>query len=284
MPDKYDRETYESELKKLDDLLGTAILVSDTIGGIKTSTRYVRATQLYTRLVAASLTFLRVLPGNKHARTDVEWWDWPSIGMLARGLIETYNTFFYIGVEKVSSAEVEFRINLMHFHLNSEKYRLYRDWGKPDEELQDFVEGLPIDKDRLKANVSFQSLPERQQIQLLKGKTPMHLSHHEINERAKIITKSFKPIYRLFSNQVHTTPLSFQSQSNIRGRGFENDAERFYITLATQVAVKYLANAVINMADIFPKQLKKQSFLIFLERARKLARHPLHAVTSRPVL
>lgn len=272
MQEEYDHVRYEAELARLDDLLGIAILVSDLVGGIKTTTRNIRATQLYTRLVAASLTFIRLLSGNKHATSEVEWWDWPSVGTLARGVIETYNAFFYIGVEKVPPSEVELRINLMHFHLNFEKYRLYRDWGKSDEELQDFIDGLPIDRERLKNNTVFQTLPEKQQTQLLKGKTPMHLSHHEINERAKIITNSFKPIYRLFSNQVHTTPLSFQSQSNTRGRGFENDAERFYITLATQVVIKYLANAVINMTDIFPKQLKKQPYFMFLERARSLAK------------
>lgn len=191
MQEEYDRAKYEAELDKLDDLLGIAILVSDSVGGIKTTTRNIRATQLYTRLVASSLTFIRILPGNKHAKTEVEWWDWPSVGTLARGVIETYNAFFYIGVEKVTPSEVELRINLMHFHLNFEKYRLYRDWGKTDEELHDFVDGLPIGKERLKNNIAFQSLPEKQQTQLLKGKTSMHLSHHEINERAKIITKSF---------------------------------------------------------------------------------------------
>jgi hypothetical protein len=155
----------------------------------------------------------------------------------------------------------------MHFHLNSEKYRLYREW-KPDAEvLRSFEAGLPKDKERLCANKIFRNLPERMRRDLLKGRKAMHLTHTEIGESLPFMGHHFRPLYRLFSNHVHSSPFSFQAQSNERGRGDENDAERFYITLAIQVVGKYVSAAILDMAHIFPREIGKS-----YERQVSLAR------------
>ena len=265
---KYDRKMYEEELEHLDELIFYAVGVSDAVGGIKVPQRYVIATQLFTRIVSSSITFFRILPANRFLIQEPEWWDWASVASLGRNIIETYHAFFYVGIEKISDDEVKFRLDLMQLHRNSEKYRLYKEIGIEDSQLRDFEEGLPLDKQHLKDNKIFQSLPEKYQSELLKGKTAMHLSHSEIHRRADILSDSFKPIYRLLSNQVHSTPFASQAQSDERGRGFENDTERYYIILIIQVVSKILLKSIMSMVRIFPGKLKALPFIKMLIKAK----------------
>ncbi|OOG44166.1 DUF5677 domain-containing protein [Polaromonas sp. A23] len=248
----YTRSLYDSELASMERLLQASMGVSQAVGGIQTANRFIRATQLFTRLTVGSYTFVRLLPSNTLTHDRVEFWDWPSIACVARNIVETYHTFYYLIDPSLSVGEVEMRMDLMHLHLNSEKYRLYREL-KPDAEiLREFEIGLPKDKERLKKNAIFHKLSEGRQSELLKGRAAMHLTHAEIGESLPFIDRYFRPIYRLFSIHVHSTPMSFQAQSNERGRGDENEAERFYVTLAIQIILKYLSAAVMDMARIFP--------------------------------
>ncbi|MBA7590714.1 hypothetical protein ES708_32844 [subsurface metagenome] len=133
----FSRTKYEEELRLYDKLLGVGIAVSHAAGGIKTSTRYIRSTQIFTRILVTAYTFFRLLPGNPITRDDEEHWDWPTIASVARNLIEAYLHFFYVGVENVSEEEVDFRLKAMWFHLNSEKYQLYKS-GSNDIDLTEF--------------------------------------------------------------------------------------------------------------------------------------------------
>lgn len=241
----------------MEELLQAAMAVSLASGGIDTSTRYIRSTQLFTRLTVACYSFVRLLPGNTITRDRVEFWDWPSLACIARNIVEIYHAFYYLADPRLTEDECGMRINLMHFHLNSEKYRLYKEWGADVAVLRSFEEGLPKDQERLRNNKAFQSLTEGKQRDLLKGRAAMHLTHAEIGESLPFMDRHFRPIYRLFSNHVHSSPFSFQAQSNERGRGDENDAERFYITLAIQVVVKYVSAAILDMARIFTEKVGK---------------------------
>jgi hypothetical protein len=265
----YTAETYRDELRKVEELLAIAILISESSGEIETSTRFIRATQLYTRLVATLHSFVRLLPENRSTNEREPFWDCGSVAAVARVLMEVYHSFYYIGAETIPDDEADFRLLLMHYHRNSEKYRLYKEWGATQDVLRGFEERLPLDQECLKCNKAFQRLTPKKQRALLRGKTAMHLSHGEIAARSSVLGRHFRPLYRLFSNQVHSTPFASQSQSNMRGRGFENPADRLVITLAVQVVIGYSARATLEMAELFPDQIKR-AHPEALRRAREL--------------
>jgi hypothetical protein len=250
--DDYTRRHFDAERRSMERLLQAAMVVSQSAGGIQTSDRYIRATQLFTRLTVGSYTYVRLLPANSITRDRSDFWDWPSVACIARNIVETYHAFYYLLEPGLSEEECDMRLALMRLHLNSEKYRLYKEW-KPDAEiLKSFEVGIPNDRERLRKNKAFRKLSEGRQLELLKGRAAMHLTQAEIGEGLPFIDRYFRPIYRLFSIHVHSTPFSFQAQSNERGRGDENDAERMYITLSIQVVRKYVSAAVLDMARIFP--------------------------------
>ena len=267
--DGFSRDHFENERRKLVDLVGLAILVSEKSGGINTSGRFVRTVQVYTRLVAALMTFSRIIPGNCHCQSDHEFWDWPSVAVLARNIMEIYNVFYYTGVEKITDEDVYFRYLLMQYHRNLEKYKFYKEFGAPQEDLQSFEDNIPKAKEELKKCAKKIVSDEKLLKKILGGSLAMHKSHTEIDKTAKVLGEYFKPFYRLFSNHVHSTPFSFLAISNERGRGEENKPERFYIILAMQVVISYVSTAILDMREIFPDQFAKPYLIPFLERARR---------------
>lgn len=256
MAKEYSANEYRRELAWAEELLKIAMHVSAASGGIDTTGRNIRTAQVYTRLVVSMYTFVRVLPGNFITKDAAPFWDWGSIAALARALLESYNVLFYVGLDSVSEEEHEFRRKLMLLHLNAEKHRLYSDWGAPSEVLEEFRQGLPQQRDDLSHNGFFQTFPVKRQKVLLEGKSAMYLSHTEIAARSGILGQHFRPLYRLLSNQVHSTPFAFLSQSNERGRGEENEAECAYTIIAMQVVRECVGHATLRVADIFPEQVK----------------------------
>ena len=119
------RDHYKDELASIEQALWAAMDVSSAAGGIKTSTRYIRATQLFTRLVVGTYSFVRP-PGNTITRDLNAFWDWPTAACVARNSTETYHIFYYLVDPSLTEEDVELRVNLMHLHLNSGKYRLYK--------------------------------------------------------------------------------------------------------------------------------------------------------------
>lgn len=248
------RRDYNEELHTYGQLLGAAISISQSAGGIKTETRYIRATQIFTRLVIIAYTFFRLLPGNPITRDKKELWDWPSVAALARNFIEAYLHFFYIGVEDITKNEIDFRLKAMWFHLNSEKYRLTKS-GPTKIDLSEFEKDLPIQKRQMQEHPFFPQLNKEQQQRVLSGVSPTYMTKTQLMARLPFPSEELKWMYRHYSNEVHSTAFAFHSQSNVRGRGDENFAERAYMIFASCLVRKYLSSAIMSIAKIFPKEI-----------------------------
>ena len=64
----YTRSHYDAERVNMERLLDAAMRISQGAGGIQTSSRYIRAAQLFTRLTIGTYTFVRLLPSNTLTR------------------------------------------------------------------------------------------------------------------------------------------------------------------------------------------------------------------------
>jgi len=246
-------EEYRDRLNDIQEILQISITITGSLE--KGAKRQVFAVKLYTRLVVTLNSFVRLLPGNRITRDIRLFWDWGSVATVARVLIETYHAFFYIGVDNVPPDEAQARVDLMTLYIESERYRLYKAAGKEVEVTARIEEGLSFHRRQLENNGWFQMLPPKQQKRFLKGEAPLFLSRDEIEARIHVVGPNLRWLSRFFSNQVHSTPFAFSSQSDVRGRGAENEAERFYIILAMQSVARYVSRAVLDMADLFPDQV-----------------------------
>ena len=252
--DIFSRSDYDEELRMYGQLLEAAVFVSQAAGGIETETRYIRATQLFTRWLLLHILSLRLLPGNPITCDKKEHWDWPSVAGLARNFIEAYLHFFYIGVEDVAKDEVDFRIKAMRFHSNSEKYRIFKS-GLTNPDLSEFEKNLPVEKTQLREHPFFQQLDKEQQRRVLSATSPTYMTKSQLMACLPFPSKELLWMYRHYSNEVHSTAFAFNSQSNERGRGDENRAERAYMISASWLVRKYLSLAIMSMSKIFPKEI-----------------------------
>jgi hypothetical protein len=180
---------------------------------------------------------------------------------IVRGIITikesqvTYSLhIFYIGGEDVSKEEIDFRLKAMWFHLNSEKCRIYKS-GPNKIDLSEFERGLPIEKKQLQEHPFFHQLNKEQQQRALSGSSATYMTKSQLIARLPFPSKELLWMYRHYSNEVHSTAFAFNSQSNERGRGDENRAERGYMIFASWLVRKYLSSSVISMAKIFPKEI-----------------------------
>jgi hypothetical protein len=255
--DLFTRKKYDEEIERYDLILKTALQVSLASGGIKTSTRYIRSTQIFTRMVVIAYSFFRLMPSNTITHDYEEHWDWPSVASVARNFLEAYLHFFYIGVDKISDEEVDFRLKAMWFHLNSEKYRLYKS-GPSDKDLSGFEENLPKEKNKLKQHPFFENIDTDHQRRALSGKSATYMTKKQLMARLPFRSDELCWMYRHLSNEVHSTAFAFNSLSNKRGRGNENAAERGYIISACWLVRKYLSAAIMDMAEIFPTKIGKK--------------------------
>ncbi len=253
---KLEQKEYLEELKKIETIVGSAIMVSSSIGGIKTNSRNIRAVQLYTKLTLSSMSIMRLLPHNTYCSMTEEIWDFASVSCLARSFLESYHMFFYVGIEKISEEEFEFRSLLMNYHRNYEKYKMYKGRVNDENVIKEFEEGLPKEKEVLSAHPFINTFSPEVKRTLLKGNKAVYLSQKQISERIPFNTEEFDFFYRFYSNHTHSSPLGFMSQSNVRGRGNENEAERRYLIYAMNLVGKYLSAAIIDISKIFPKQTK----------------------------
>lgn len=250
----FSRAKYDDERNKYGQLLAVGIVISYSAGGISTSVRYIRATQVFTRLIVTSITFFRLLPGNPITHDRNEHWDWPAVASIARNILEAYLIFFYIGIDDISEVEINFRLSLLQFHSNSEKYKLFKS-GPKSLDLIDFEANLAKDKKCLKEHLFFVHLKKNHQDRALSGKHATYMTRRELIARLPFSTDELNWIYRHVSNEVHTTAFAFSSQSRERGRGDENLAERAYTINAIWLVRKYLAAAILGMKQMFPKEI-----------------------------
>jgi hypothetical protein len=247
-----DKTEYIKNLRIFESTLDFAIEVSDKTSGIFVPPRIVEANQLFTRLTVTSVSIIHLLPYNKIFPSNWRFWDFFSIATLTRNLIDNYLMFYYVGVEKLSDEEIDFRLKVLTFHLNNEKYKLFSELKVDKTVLQDFEKNLPKAKDDLKGHSFFNSLSKEQAGKILTGKAAMYLSHKEISTRVQFNNEEFMSLYRLFSNHLHSTPFACSTMSNERGRGEENEAEISYLTITLDTCIKYLSAAALEMVELIP--------------------------------
>lgn len=253
MPETIEKQNYNLSLHNLQNFLDFAIDVSEATADQKNIPwRLARAHQLYNRLTVTCMSIVRSLPGNKIFPSSVDFWDFFSIAPLTRNFIENYFAFFYIGVDNVDPVEQELRLLIFNYHHNHEKYQIYKLFDAPAEILKEFEINLPKDAEKIKNNRHFSTLKPFLQKEILSGKKFLYLSRTEIASRFSFSANEIKPLYKFFSNHTHSSPFSFYSMSNERGRGLQNDAELHYTTMAIEVVLKYLSAAILDMVKIFP--------------------------------
>jgi hypothetical protein len=251
---------YTTELIAYEKLVRNAVVVSDCSGKIQTTTLGIEATKIYTRLTASVITIDRILPKNR--LNDCDFWDFPSVATLSRPFIETCHRYFYLAEPGESEEEKFFRRKLHFYHLNSEKYKLYKEIGYGEDVLAEFEIALPKAKNELVNSDFYKTLAPHIKKEVRSGNTEMHLTNDEVAELYDLAFGHHKSMYRLLSNHAHGSPFATTSQSDERGRGFENPAERDYLSLCLMLLERYLSRVIMCQIGLMGIEEKCSSELL----------------------
>lgn len=65
--------------------------------------------------------------------------------------------------------------------------------------------------------------------------------------------EEFKPLYRFFSNHIHSMPFATHSTTDQRGTGARNAVEVRYVEAALHFVTKYLLAATMDSILLFPE-------------------------------
>ncbi|MGY4538708.1 glutathione peroxidase-family protein [Mucilaginibacter sp. UYNi724] len=250
-----DLTSYSEKLIKLENYHDFAIDVTNACGGKKNVPWHlVRANQLFIRMTVSILSFIRLMPNNRHFPAEYEFWDLFSIHSLSRNIVESYIIFWYVAINIIPLDERELRILLLRYHMNNEKYKLYKDFKTADAHMmEDFDKNLALDKEKLIIDVAFNKYiePARRK-NILNGREAKYFSNQEIMDKIAFKTEEFRPLYRFFSNHIHSMPFATQSTTDERGTGKRNSAEVQYVETALDFVTKYLLAATIDSIQLFP--------------------------------
>lgn len=252
--------SYPDELHVYEQLIPHLVCVSDCSGGVYTTTLGIEGTKIYTRLVLSGMTIRSILPANQVNNSQL--WDFPSVAVLARSLIEATHRYLYLVEPGVSPEEGEFRRKLYFYRINCEKYQLYSE-KKDHEILKEFEEKLPKARAEITASSVYKGLDKNMAKRIRSGNADMHLTDAEVAKLTGLIDEHFGFYYRLLSIQAHGSPMATTSQSNTRGRGLENDAESFYLSLALRLLCRYLSKSLLYQVELLSLEKKCSDAVVF---------------------
>src|SRR5690606_11586055 len=90
-------------------------------------------------------------------------------------------------------------------------------------------------------NKKFLSLNSNLQKRIVRAETAFILSRQEIEKRIDPKDSSIKWVYMFLSNQSHSLPMAYyRTESEGRGSGVENEADKGYIGLSIDWITDYL--------------------------------------------
>jgi hypothetical protein len=203
-----------------------------------------------------------------------------AIALLARLIIEQYETLYYLCFEKVSKSEREFRIELFGLHAQREAVKVKLPLPKfssgGDESIWSMV--LQSYVMTLQKNRCFMNLPERIQSHLLEGRTPFFNLRTQTYGRGIHRSAEIAALYKLFSNVAHSTALGLHA---IRATPHRQTIDgQNLIALALCCCVRLLAAALDDRTKLRPRlrAVVSSSDRAFLADERG---HPLHLWEAR---
>jgi chorismate mutase len=247
-------QDYSERLSKYTNTIKAAINVSRFAAGKQAEDRLVWACVLYTKICVTGVSILILSPNSGIAEKKIPHWDFSSLFSLTRNIMECYQTFYYLCIDKVSEDEFKARRQLFNLHDYYSRRTLLSFASENIENKE--VEQEIINK--LTNTAYFKNLDPKQQKHFLKGNNPFFINREEIETKMGNDKNNFKLLYKLFSSNTHSYPMGFYGMlEEERGTGVKSEVEIGYNALALEVAEYYVREAAKKILNIFPEISKK---------------------------
>jgi hypothetical protein len=250
---------YLQRLDMLDNVVRECIFVSRSYGGIPAPTRkHFYASVLFTSLLSRATSLVILAPHSPWANKLIEHWDYASLAVIARTMIELRCAFHYLCIDQCSDDEWECRWNLLNLHDCISRKRLFEAREVDAEQSAGFDAQAEELRDRLKANAYFAQLKNQQK--LLNGQAAYLYPIEDLAEKAGIEKKMYRFLNVFFSSHVHGLPMSYYrmgGEYGDRGRGVPSPIEEGYTSMELSLAATLLVTTRDEVHSLFNGLVKQ---------------------------
>lgn len=244
--------------RTFDEVLATAIRVSQGSAGVPTNRVVELASQLLTQNVITSLTIASLVhpaPCSVIAGlpNDCRITDLPSLCILARGVVETYLTMFYVAVQPVAALEREFRLLWWDWHEVNERIWSLDQIGSKAKKLESYRKKQSELRSKIASHACYSLLPKtlRPDFERLKSpKDALLLSKTQIAEAAGIEPTQFRVLYKSLSEYAHAQPLAVAILLSLSATSPEI---HLHFQHSARHATSYLLFSVRDFISVFPQ-------------------------------
>ena len=218
-----------------DTVLATALRVSQALDKLPTDRVGEIASQLVTQNVVTGLSISLLIhpvqragiPGLPATFTVA---DLPSLCILARGVVETYLTLFYLAVQPITAAEREFRLLWWDWHEVNERISSL-DWiGSKAKKLETFRKRRNELRPKIAKHPCFPRLPDKLRTEFEKKRPPSDavlMSKAQIAVASGVHPNQFRVVYKGLSQYAHAQPVA--SSGRFENRVYQDaDGEHKY--------------------------------------------------------
>lgn len=249
-----------SDLQNLMDdfdlITGIAYELSQQFDGVQTFDRNKKISTYYlAKAVPECMSLLRVLPGSRFTEND-DLFDFPTFCSISRNLIEAANLHWYYCIEEIESKHTEFRFILYDFHDYKATIKIGEFLSADESELQALRDNCNDLKIQIKAHSIFNSLLPEVQRQILKGRKCSEFNQTEISEKRGLDIGFFNGVYKLLSNNTHSTPSAISAvvHTRTRGHGMQDAFTCMVLTFVTS----FISDMVKTIGDLWGIQFAKE--------------------------
>ncbi|KQR10713.1 MULTISPECIES: hypothetical protein [Xanthomonas] len=201
------------------------------------------ASVLFTTLCARGVSLAILAPGTSWSKKVTDHWDYASLAVLVRSLLEVR----------------ECRWNIFNLHDCTARIHLFEEMDPNSADIPGFQTQAAELRDRLNSNAFFLALRASDQRKLLHGKSAYLAPLETIAAAAGVEVQQFRWLYKFLSSHVHGLPLSFYrtGQFDERGRGVHCEVEDNYSCLCVSFALTLLVSARDEMEALFVPHVER---------------------------
>lgn len=248
-------------LQRLDGfcgLLSECMALSRRYGSYASPTnKHFWGSLLFTALCTRACSLAFVAPYSRWAKRDFEHWDFASTANIARTILDTRLTFFYLCAEECTPDQWNCRWNAFSLHDCLARIALRQaspNMGGDEESLDALNTQAEELRERLRNTATFGVLERGTQKRILQGKQAHLEALEDIAVRAGIELAVYRWLWKLMSAQVHAYPYSFyRMYAEASGRGVQTKMEEQHTTLM----LSFCMTLLVRSRDEFKKLMQE---------------------------
>lgn len=152
--------SYMERIDALDKIVRDCIEVSQRLSGIPSLTgSHYYASLLFTSLCTRGVSLLILAPYSSWSEKKVEHWDYSTLAVIVRSILEIRLTLYYLCIEECHPIEWDCRWNIFNLHDCESRIRLFKGIDKDSQDINGFEAQAEEIRSRLIANLYFMNLP-----------------------------------------------------------------------------------------------------------------------------